>query len=37
MPFFSVDIYACKPFDVARAVSFTQERLRALEIEAREF
>lgn len=35
--FFSVDIYTCKPFDVARAVSFTQGFFGAPEVVAKSF
>jgi S-adenosylmethionine decarboxylase len=35
--FFSVDIYTCKAFSVARAVDFTQRFFRASEVSYREF
>ena len=31
-PFFSVDAYTCKPFDVQKAVEFTREYFKATEI-----
>jgi S-adenosylmethionine decarboxylase len=37
MLFFSVDIYACKPFDPVAAAQFTGDYLDALEVVAREF
>ena len=37
MLFFSVDIYACKPFDAVAAAQFTHDSLEALEVVARAF
>lgn len=37
MVFFSVDIYACKPFDAVAAAQFTRDSLDALEVVARAF
>ena len=36
-PFFSVDIYTCKPFDVHRAIDFTREFFHADDIVAKGF
>jgi len=36
-PFFSVDVYTCKPFSVERAVEYTREFFSASEIVAKSF
>jgi len=35
--FFSVDVYTCKAFEVAKAVEFTKEYFKTTDIEFREF
>jgi S-adenosylmethionine decarboxylase len=37
MLFFSVDIYACQPFDAVATTRFTRDHLDALEVVARAF
>jgi hypothetical protein len=37
VPFFSVDVYTCKPFDVSMAVEYTRDFFSADQIVSKEF